>query len=89
MFHRHVQRFDHRTLLLYMCRIGLAAAVMGVVCWGSYRGIVDHMGSDGFWARAAGAMGPITAGALVYAAACWVLRVEELAPLWRRLRRRA
>jgi putative peptidoglycan lipid II flippase len=89
MFDRRVQRFHHLALLAYLIRIGVAAGIMGLACWGSYQGILESMGSNGLAARAAGALGPITVGILVYAAACWVLRVEELAPLWRRLRRRA
>ena len=60
--------------------------------WGSYRGAVHVLGTQGFVVRAIDALAPVTIGALVYALACHILRVEELSQLSdklvRRLRRR-
>ncbi len=91
MFNRRIRAVDHLAMVVYTLRIGVAAAVMGVAVWLSYRGIIDFWGMDGFWIRAVGALAPVAVGAVVYAAACHVLGIEELTQfsdkLARRLRR--
>jgi putative peptidoglycan lipid II flippase len=88
MFGRAVTRLPHAHLLGYLARVGVAATIMGAAVWASYRGAVDWLGTAGLTARLLGALGPITAGALVYALACRALRIEELGSLSRRLSRR-
>jgi putative peptidoglycan lipid II flippase len=87
-FHRRIHAIDHLSLLRYLIRIGLAATVMGVAVWTVYAVLVRELGQYGLIPRLAGALVPVTIGGLVYAGACAVLRVEELKPFMRRLRRR-
>jgi putative peptidoglycan lipid II flippase len=78
MFHRRVHAIHHMDLLIYALRVLAASAIMGAVVWASYRGVVNLMGTSGFGVRLVGALGPVLVGALVYAAACHALRIEEL-----------
>jgi putative peptidoglycan lipid II flippase len=88
MFHRRIAPVPHRALLAYLLRIGAAAAVMGVAVWLAARASERVFGHLTIGARLVGALGPVTVGALVYAAACAALRVEELGHLTGRLLRR-
>lgn len=91
MFHKRIRAIAHGRLLVYLLRILIAAAIMSVAVWGSYRAAVEFLGTDGFANRCVGALGPVAVGGLAYAIACHVLRIEELAQfsdkLMRRLRR--
>lgn len=78
MFHRRIRAIDHGRLLLYLARILIAAGIMGVTVWASYRGVVEYLGTDGLAIRSVGALGPVAIGALCYGVACHLLRIEEL-----------
>lgn len=86
-FDRAVARVRHAGLLAYLLRIGVAAGFMAAVVWGSERGITHVMGTRSLAARAAEGLGPVVLGALAYAGACYVLHVDELRALARRLGR--
>ncbi len=87
-FDRVVARVHHGRLLAYLLRIGVAAGFMAAVVWGSERGLTHMMGKRSLAARAAEGLGPVMLGAVAYAGACYVLHVEELRALARRLRRK-
>jgi putative peptidoglycan lipid II flippase len=87
-FHRRIHPLDHLALLRYLIRIGLAATVMGAAVWTTYAILVRELGQYGLVPRLAGALVPVAVGGFVYAGACAALRVEELKPFVRRLRRR-
>jgi putative peptidoglycan lipid II flippase len=87
-FHRSITPFAHVALARYMGRVGLATAVMAAAVWGCDRLLVDALGIDGFGVRLLEGLGPVALGALVYALACHLLRIEELGQLTRRFRGR-
>ncbi|MCG8418162.1 MAG: murein biosynthesis integral membrane protein MurJ [Proteobacteria bacterium] len=93
MFGRRISRIAHASLFFYLVRIGLAAALMGVVVWVSYRSIAGWMGTIGLLARLLGALGPVFIGAVAYAGFCYAMGIEELGQfadkISRRLRRRS
>ncbi len=86
-FDRAVARVNHAGLLAYLARIGVAAALMAAVVWASERGLTHAMGTRGLGARAAEGLIPVIAGAVAYAGACYLLHVDELRALVRRLGR--
>lgn len=88
MFHRRIHPVAHGHLLAYLCRVGVAAAAMGALVWTSSQVLQDLVGTTGFAARFADAMVPVVIGALVYAAACHLLGIDELGQLIARLRKR-
>jgi putative peptidoglycan lipid II flippase len=87
-FNAVIHKIRHLDLLVYLLRISVAAAVMAAAVWGSYRGLTSLFGEESLWARLVVVMAPVIGGAVVYAATCWVLRIEELEQYTRRLRRR-
>jgi putative peptidoglycan lipid II flippase len=86
-FRTRVSRLDGRALLWYLARIGIAAGVMAAAVYGTHRASVEMLGTDGFLARAADGLVPVAVGAVVYAAACHALHIDELRALVRRLKR--
>ena len=89
MFSRRIHRIAHVDLLVFLARIGTAAGAMGGAVWASHHVLEDQLGIVGFWVRTVNALVPVGAGVAVYAIACHVLRIEELAPILRRVRRLA
>jgi putative peptidoglycan lipid II flippase len=91
MFDRRIARIPHRALVAFVAKISIAAGVMGAAVYGMHYGIDRAIGHDGA-ARLAESLVPVVGGAVVYAVACRVLRVDELLQLTdrigRRLRRR-
>ncbi len=88
MFDRRIKRIGHAGLLVYLLRIGVAAGAMAAAVWACRQGLERQLGIDGLGPRALDALVPVVVGAVVYAMACHVLKIEELAPIARRLRRR-
>jgi putative peptidoglycan lipid II flippase len=92
MFHRRIARIAHGALLVYLARIAIAAGVMGGVVWAVHLGLDRTIGHVGTARRLVETLVPAVVGALVYAGACRVLRIEELGQfterIGRRLRRR-
>ena len=88
-FHRRIAPIPHGALVRYLLRIGLAAAVMGAATWATWYGLDHVLGQHGFAVRVTDALVPVAVGAAVYAAACSVLRVEELDQFVGRVQRRA
>jgi putative peptidoglycan lipid II flippase len=88
MFHRRITPIDHGALLAYLARIGLAAGVMGGVVWLVHAGLDRTVGHVGTARRLVETLVPAVVGAVVYAAACAALRVEELRSFTGRLTRK-
>lgn len=88
-FHRKISAIPHATLLAYLVRVVVAGAVMGAAVWGTWQGLSCFWPSDtGLPERLALAFVPILVGVLVYALACFALRIEEVSHYARRLRRK-
>lgn len=87
-FRKVVARVDDLALLAYLARIGVAAGVMAAAVYGADYGCRHQLGVVSLGARVAGGIGPVVIGAAVYAGACRILGIEELAAFTRRLRRR-
>lgn len=91
MFSRRVAKIPHLALFKYLVQIGIAAGVMAGAVYGTWRVLEGVFGHASIGPQLVCALVPVTVGALVYAAACWVLRIEELShftgKLGRRLRR--
>lgn len=86
-FHRHITKIPHGKLLAYLVKVGVAAGVMGVTVWGSYKGISRAIGIGGLWRNALAGLSPVIVGGVVYAVACKILRIEELGHYTRRIKR--
>lgn len=86
-FNAVIARVRHLELLAYLIRVALAAAIMGVAVWASYRALASHVGEASLWGRLICTLVPVGLGAVVYGAVCWALRIEELGHYARRLRR--
>ena len=91
MFSRRVARLPHLAVLRYLLRIGVAAGIMAGAVYGSWRVLEHVFGHASIGPQLIVALVPVVLGALVYAGACWMLRIEELShftgKLGRRLRR--
>jgi putative peptidoglycan lipid II flippase len=88
MFTRRIAKVPHLALLRYLVRIGVAAAVMAGAVYASSRGLEHFFGHASIGPQLLGALVPVTVGAVVYAAMCAALRIEELAQFTGKLRRR-
>ncbi len=87
-FQRQVAALAHGALAGHLARVCAAAGIMGVAVWGCDRGLQEWLGIETLAAQAVGALVPITLGAVVYAGAAHLLRLEELGQMTRRLRRK-
>jgi putative peptidoglycan lipid II flippase len=87
-FDHWIAPISHRTLLRAVAKVGAAAAVMAVFVEGTNRTCEHFLGHATHVSRFLGALGPVIVGAGVYAVVCVVLRVEELAWITDRLRKR-
>jgi putative peptidoglycan lipid II flippase len=87
-FSTWIAPIPHRALAWAVAKIGVAAVVMGV-CVEATNKLCEHvLGHADTTTRLIGALGPVIVGALVYAAMCLVLHVEELAQLRAKLFKR-
>jgi putative peptidoglycan lipid II flippase len=87
-FSTWIAPIPHRALAWSVAKIGVAAAVMGA-CVEATNKLCEHFfGHAHTTTRLIGALGPVIVGALVYAAMCLVLHVEELAQLRAKLFKR-
>jgi len=87
-FSTRISKIRHTYLIGYLLRIGAAGGVMAAAVYASYRQADDLFGHAALTGKLIGALGPIGIGVIIYAAACHVFRVEELAQFTRKLRRR-
>jgi putative peptidoglycan lipid II flippase len=88
-FHRTISAIPHGKLIAHLFRVLLAGAVMGAAVWGSWQGLETLWPDDtGLPERLALAFVPIGVGVVVYALACFALRIEEVSHYTKRLRRR-
>ena len=87
-FHRTVIALEHKKTLFHLMRVVLAAATMGVAVHFSHELLASLLDTASIRGRAVAALSPIVVGALVYAAASALFRVEEVSHYWARLRRR-
>ena len=87
LLRNRVGDIEIRRTLWAAVRIVVAAGALALVSWGVWRGL-DYALGDSFGAQLVVVTGALAAGALVYLAACLVLRVEETRPLLRLLRLR-
>ncbi len=86
MFHRKIASIPHARLLLYLARVGLAAAVMALAVWSSLRGL-RQLALGGLAGDAVEALVPTIVGVAVYIASARFLAIEELGHLVHRLAR--
>ena len=87
MFHRKITGIKHISLVAYALRIGIAATSMGAIAWLCNHRLERAIGTDSLLAQLAGVFAPVFAGVLAYGITCWILRVKELQPFLRRIRR--
>jgi putative peptidoglycan lipid II flippase len=86
-FRSKISPVDDLGLVRYLAKIGVAVGVMAAAVYGIDRGLAEWLGTVGFGPRLAGGLVPVAAGALIYAVACHLLRVEELSSFARKVRR--
>jgi putative peptidoglycan lipid II flippase len=88
-FHKTISAIPHKKLLAHLLRVIVAGLVMGAAVWGSWQGLTRLWpGDTGLLERALLAFIPIGVGVVVYALACFALRIEEVRHYTKRLRRR-
>jgi putative peptidoglycan lipid II flippase len=88
MFTRRIAPVEHGQIFSCLVRVGIASAIMGAAVWGAYGVISGLHGGGSLLGRAADALVPIAAGAIVYAAAAKLLGLPEIDAYLRRFRRR-
>jgi putative peptidoglycan lipid II flippase len=69
---------DTRRFLGTLLRCGIASAALGATCWAGVKFGSDWLFSGKIWIKAAALFTLIGLAGLVYAAVCFVLRVEEI-----------
>lgn len=84
-FSRTISPLPHRALLRYSLRIGIACLVMAIVVRETHRWVDRYVGHFHTRDRLIETLVPVAVGAVVFAAVCVVLRVEEVAHLRRRM----
>lgn len=78
LMHHHAQGMQTARLLGTFIRCALGAAILGLVCWlGTVHG-QPWLKAPVLWTKIAALGALISAAGLAYAAACFVLRVEEI-----------
>jgi putative peptidoglycan lipid II flippase len=87
-FHRKIHAIDASALLRHFARVLVAAGIMGAAVHYCHEGLSELLAPEPLGARLALVFVPIVAGVLIYAGACWVLRIEELADYVGRFTRR-
>ena len=88
-FHRKIAAIPHATLLLYLLRVLLAGLIMGIAVWACSQGLERLWpGETSLGQELLQVFAPIIGGALIYALACFALRIEEVRhytrALWRK-----
>jgi putative peptidoglycan lipid II flippase len=89
MFSRRIARIGHAGMAVYLARVVVAAGMMAAAVYGARVGLAALVPGASIPARALVALVPVVVGGLVYAVACWAMRIEEIGTYLRRLRRRA
>jgi putative peptidoglycan lipid II flippase len=75
---RHIGRLETRQLLGSLGRIGLAGALLALVCWSANHWWLNHWSDMRFVRKLIGLVTVIAAGATIFFTAAIVLRVGEV-----------
>lgn len=84
MFHVTVHRLNIGALLLYLLRVGAAAATMGAAAYGAHWQLDLWVGHSGLVAKALGALVPVGIGAISYGLVAHLMGLDELSQFLRR-----
>lgn len=87
LLRKKVERMEGRRILTSLAKIGVATAVMVLVCWASWRGAAGVIASHGLVSQLLLALIPIALGGSAFLLACWQLKVPEWELAIRTLRR--
>lgn len=87
-FTRVIAPLPHRALVLHTAKVAAACLVMAVAVRQGHEWIDRRVGHFHTAERLIETLVPVALGAAVYAVACVVLRVDEVAAAWQRLRRK-
>jgi putative peptidoglycan lipid II flippase len=75
---RRIKRLNGRSIISSFLKIAAASAVLTVVCYASYRLLLDRLGLGTFPVKLAEALVPIAAGGVAFVIAAKLLRIHEL-----------
>ncbi len=87
LMHRHLKRLETRRLWTLVCKLALACAALGLVCWSAERWLLQGWEQMAFPVRLAGLLLTIGVGILTFIGCGRALRIEELQELMSALRR--
>ena len=87
LFHRRIQVLPHLEIFQHGMRIVFASGVMGIAVWQCNYWIEHALGTQRLFAQVAGTIGPILVGVTIYCTMCAILRIQELHPFLKRLRK--
>jgi putative peptidoglycan lipid II flippase len=89
LMHRHLQRLEGRRMATLLGKVAVASAVLGLVCWGAQRWLLDDWAHEVFAARTLSLFATILAaiGAFLWCGS--LLKIEELREFAEALRRRS
>lgn len=77
LLRKKIERMEGRRILTSLVKIGVATAIMSLVCWISWRGALDVVASRGLVSQLLLALIPIALGGSTFLLACWRLKVPE------------
>lgn len=88
MMRRRITRLNGREIASAFLRIGLASAVMSVVCWFSFKLLHARFEGHGFLAKAIECFVPIGLGGLTFIIAAKILKIEEVEKIYGAFKRK-
>ena len=88
MMRRRISRLNGRVIASAFLRIGLASAIMSVVCWFSFKLLHARFEGHGFLAKAIECFVPIGLGGLTFVIAAKILKIEEVEKIYNAIRRK-
>ena len=78
---KRISRIDGKDIISSFLRIAVASALMSLVCYLSYRFLLNQFGVTGFSTKLIEAFAPIILGAITFILAAKILRVQEITQL--------
>ncbi len=92
LMRRQLHGLESRRMLMLLAKISVACAALAAVCAASSRWLLGDWRTEALWIKLCALLATIVAGALIFAAAGLLVRIEEMhelsAAIAKRLRRR-
>ena len=88
LMRKRIGRIDGRDIISSFLRIAVASAALSLVCYFSYRFLLNQLGTGNFTARLIETFVPIFLGGIAFVVAAKILRVREIDKLANTLKRK-